>query len=339
LTDTIQKQGTLFKEVNALSAGHYAGLNNLVQGSRATTQGLKQKPVNPTIFEYARRHGDYPASKVWFIGNGIGNSTPLLNYSIHPDYGAKYGANFFAPNVTFGSLGQEYLSNAKVYHPEDELDPMYQMKFFLDNSFENFGQGLETIGNTDAEKNDIKDFMRQMYLKGSGYFKPPVTSNSDAQSIGYTCEVLSHFKPNLTVVNLTNVDGCHSNFTSYLKNLHRADHAVGFLWDHIQSIPEMAGNTVMIATPECGRNLLPNAIKDRENEFFAYDHSDQNTSRVFTQMVGKGVPSDLVVGSETNPVGITTDNVVTIGEILGFKNDILSGGYVIPESRSLFDRI
>ena len=86
LSESIQKQGTLFKEVNALSAGHYRGLNNLVQGSAVTTQGLKQKPVNPTVFEYVRKHGNYPASKVWFIGNGIGNSTPLLNYSINPEY-------------------------------------------------------------------------------------------------------------------------------------------------------------------------------------------------------------------------------------------------------------
>ena len=100
LSETLQKQGTLFKEVNALSAGHYGGLNNLVQGSRATTQGLKTKPVNPTIFEYARRHGGYSASKVWFIGNGIGNSTPLLNYSVNEEYGANYGANFFAPGIS-----------------------------------------------------------------------------------------------------------------------------------------------------------------------------------------------------------------------------------------------
>ena len=339
LSQTIQSQGTLFPEVNALSAGHYGGLNNLIQGSRTTTQGLKQKPVNPTIFEYARRHGGLPATKVWFVGNGIGNSTPLLNYSINPDYGALYGANFFAPTVTFGAQGQDYLSNAKVYHPEDELTPVYQMKYFLDNSFENFGKGLEKIGNTEEEKHRIKEFMRLMYDKGNSYFKPPVTGNSDGITVGYAAEVLSFFKPALTVVNLANVDGCHSNFTGYLRNLHRADHAVGFLWDHIQSIPEMAGNTIMIATPECGRNLEPNGIKDTENEFLAFDHSDQNTSRVFTLMSGPNVPSGDVIGSESNPVGMTTDNVVTIAEILGFKNDLVNAGFVEPMSMSLFDRM
>ena len=172
-----------------------------------------------------------------------------------------------------------------------------------------------------------------------GQFQSLDEEKTIAITIGYTAEVLSYFKPALTVVNLANVDGCHSNFTGYLRNLHRADHAVGFLWDHIQSIPEMAGNTVMIATPECGRNLLPNGIKDSENDFAAYDHSDKNTNRVFTLMAGPNVQANQVIGSETNPVGLTADNVLTIGEILGFKNEIANGGYVEPDSRSLFDRM
>jgi hypothetical protein len=66
LGSTIQQQGTLFKEVSALSAGHYGGLNSLVQGSSVTTQGLKQRPLNPTVFEYLRRHGGYSATDCWF---------------------------------------------------------------------------------------------------------------------------------------------------------------------------------------------------------------------------------------------------------------------------------
>ena len=96
LNTSLQQQGTLFREVSALSAGHFGGLNSLVQGSTVTTQGLKQRPLNPTIFEYLRRHGGYSATDVWFVGNGIMNSVPLLNYSGHGDYGASYGANFFA---------------------------------------------------------------------------------------------------------------------------------------------------------------------------------------------------------------------------------------------------
>lgn len=341
LNQSLQSQGTLFPEMRCSTSGHFAGLNELLQGTVATTQGLKQKPANPTIFEYVRKHMGIPASKTWFVGGGIGNSIPLLNYSEHPDYGSKYGANFFAPLVTFGDDGQEYLADAKVYHPQDQLSPMYQMKYFLDNSFENASNGLPNLGNTEEEKQDIKAFMKEMFTKTQNgtIAKPPVSDNSDLATVGYACEVLKWFKPTVTVVNLGNVDGCHADFTGYLKALHRADHAVGHLWNFIQTqIPEMAGNTVLMAAPECGRNLNHNPIKDY-NDWYAFDHSDANSLRVFGMMAGPGIQSNLVVGSENNPVGEIHDCVLTVGEILGIKPEIQSANLVSASSMSLFDRI
>ncbi len=342
LSQTLQSQGTFFPEVRATTAGHFSGLNTLLTGNTGVTQGLRQKPVFPTIFEYLRRHLNLPASKTWFVGNRIGNSIPLLNYSEHPAYGMQYGANFLAPNVTFSQAGRTHLSNAKVYHPEEELAPMLQMKYFLNNTYSsNGGIELPEIGNTDAEKLAIREFIRQMYAKQQlgQVVMPPVADNGDLRNVGYACEVMQRFKPALTVVNMDSVDGCHSNFTGYLRSLHRADHAVGFLWNYIQNnIPEMAGNTIILVAPEHGRNLNPNPIQD-ENDWYAFDHSDQNSMRVFSMMAGPGVPSGLSVGSETNPVGTLMDNVVTIAEILGCKQEVLSSGLLAGNAQSLFDRI
>jgi hypothetical protein len=151
---------------------------------------------------------------------------------------------------------------------------------------------------------------------------------------------MKYFKPKLMVLNLGAVDVCHSNFSSYLRALHRADHGVAWLWNYIQNeIPEMAGKTIMMATPECGRNLNPNPILD-ENDWVAFDHSgDYNTSRVFSMMVGPNVPSNLRVGSEANRVGRTTDNVLTIAEIFGVKDAVASAGFIDGSAKSLFDRL
>jgi hypothetical protein len=338
LGSTLQQQGTLFREVRSSHSGHYGGMNALLQGNTLYSQGLRQKPINPTIFEYTRRHLGASASKVWFVGNGIGNSTPLMNYSQHPSYGAAYGANFLAPTITFGSQGLEHLSNAKIYHPEEELDPIYQMKYFLDNNFENVGGTIETIYNTEEEKQNIKLFLRQMYSLGGNIAKPPVSDNGDLNTVAYAVEVMKWFKPTLTVVNLGAVDGCHSNYTGYLAALHRADHAVGHIWNQVNQIPEMANNTVMLVSPECGRNLNPNPIKDT-NDWRAFDHSDANTQRVFTQMVGPNVPSNLVIGGVGNQIGETADNCPTIAEILGFKADVMGSGLISSTAQSLFDRI
>lgn len=341
-SSTFESIGTLFAEVEATRVGHYAGLNSLVTGNTAFTQGLKQKPVFPTIFEYTRRHLGVPASKVWFVGNGIGNSVPLLNYSIDENYGARYGGNFFAPRVTFGAKGRDHLANAKIYHPEEELSPMYKMKYFLDNSFSASGGSLLEYGiqNTEEEREDIRQFMKDIFQKQqNGQLNmPPVTDNGDLQTIGYAAEVIQHFKPTLTVVNLNDVDGCHSNFTGYLRNLHRADHGLAHIWNVIQSTPGMQNNTVLIAIPEHGRNDNPNPILD-ENDWYAYDHSDANSRRVFAMMAGPGVQAGLRVGSPTNPVGTTMDGVPTIAEVLGFKDDVMNSGLLSGDALSLFDRI
>ena len=59
--------------------------------------------------------------------------------------------------------------------------------------------------------------------------------------------------------------------------------------------------------------------------------------RVFTLMAGPNVPQNLSVGSPTNPVGSLMDNVLTIGDILGVKSDIVASGLVSGQAQSLFE--
>lgn len=344
LGTTLQSQGVLFKEVEAIAAGHYGGSVGLLQGTTDLAQPLLERPKTPTIFEFLRKHGGYDATDTWFLGNTLRNSVPLYNHSSNADYGAKYGANMFIPEITFGSQGDQFLRDAKIYHPQDELSPMYKMKYFLDNTYESLlgGSVLDTVGNTEDEKQDIKLFMRDMFTKkqANNVTLPPVSA-ADGLAIGYACEVMERFKPALTVVKIDGPDVCHSNFTGYLRGIHAADHAVGFLWDYIQNnIPDMAGETVIIATPDCGRNLNPNPIMDTENDFYAFDHSDANTRRVFTLMAGKGITNEPDQSTDpNNPNSLNTDVAITIGHILGVEQEMLSSGYLHPQSQSLLRKI
>lgn len=343
LQTPLELQGTLFPEIRFHgSTGHFGGLSSGVSGHYAFTQGLRSRPVHPTIFEYLRRFAGYKATDTWFIGNGIGNSTPLLNYSAHADYGGKYGANFFAPNVTFGHQGQDFFEGAKIYHPEEELDPILEMRTFLNQNFMLTGGEIPNLNNTEEEKEDIKAFMKETFArKMTGQIAfPTVSDNGDLKTIGYATEVLRWFKPKVTVLNMSAVDACHENYTTYLRSLHRGDHGVGFLWNYIQNqIPEMANNTALIVMPEHGRNLNPNGILD-ENDWVAYDHDgDPNSRRIWTLMAGPGIDAGLRVGTEDNPIGDATDVTLTIAEILGIKDEVANAGLVHGSSMSLFDRI
>ena len=313
-----------------------------MSGHYGVTQGLRQRPAHPTIFEYVRRYMGAKATDTWFIGNGIRNSVPLLNYSAHSDFGSQYGGNFFAPNITFGEQGEEYLKGFRIYHPEEELTPIQEMRTFLNQNFMQSGAGIPNLNNTEEEKEDIKNFIKTTFeRKENGLIAfPTVNDNGDLNTVSYAAEVLRYFKPKVTVINMNAVDSCHSSYTDYLKALHRGDHAVGFLWNYIQTqIPDMADKTAIIVQPEHGRNYNPNGIID-QNDWNAFDHDgDANSRRIFTMMAGPGIDANLQVGTEEAPIGDASDIVPTIAEILGIKNDVINRGLLHSGAMSLFDRI
>ncbi len=344
LETPLETQGTLFPEVRFSKggAGHFNGLSTGVSGNYYVTQGLRNRPAAPTIFEYLRRHAGFKATDAWYVGVDIGGSRPLLNFSDHADYGRRYGGNFIAPLTTFGAPGQAHFMDFKNYHPETEWEMIREIRGFLNSNYIEEGLEIPHLYNTKEEEYQIKEFVRNMFdkVRQNNVILPPVNDNRDLKAIGYSVEVLRWFKPKLLVVDLSDIDVCHADFTAYLKNIHRADHGVGFLWREIQRIPGMAGNTVMIVMPEHGRDEEPNPIQDL-NLWYAYDHSggNENTRRIFTMMVGPGIDGNLRVGGENNPIGDAADITPTIADIFGVKQQVMSQGLLDPAAQSLFDRI
>ena len=85
------------------------------------------------------------------------------------------------------------------------------------------------------------------------------------------------------------------------------------------------------------RNLESNPILD-ENDWYSYDHSDANATRVWGVMAGKGVPN-LSVGNEANKIGRLTDIVPTIADIFGIYDDVIASPYIDPLAKSLYLRM
>lgn len=343
----LDQSGLLLPELrfSGGSTGHYSGLSAALSGHYSTTQGLQQRPARPTMFEYVRRHAGASATDVWFVGNGLTGSIPLLNHSGFDAYGAPYGANMFIPSVTFGQPGQAHARGGRIFHPDEELPAVEQMRHFLNQRFgapERDDTSLDLIGNTPAERLAIKAFVRETFERlDRGLVPFPVVSdNDDLVNVGFALEVMRYFKPRLTVINMSSADTCHNDFTGYLKSLHRADHGTGFLWDYIQNqIPEMSGRTALVVVPEHGRNAAGNGVLD-VNDWEAFDHeSDPNARRVFGMLAGPGIDAGLRLGSEDNPVGDVADVVLTVADLLGVKPEVEAAGLVAPAGRSWLDRM
>ena len=325
----LQEMGTLFKEFRFAQGptGHFSGHSSVMTGVYNLADiNIRQRPNTPTIFEYYRKHTSPEANALnaWWVSNALG-PYPALNYSSHPEYGALYGANYIQPASIISNAGYAALGNPKTFS-QNQHDLVGEMRGFFDNNFDNQTiPGSAGITNTQADNPLVQQFLLDSFQEAvAGQYDNPWGlggMSGDMFNVFFAEKVIERFKPELMVVNMQDVDVCHTNFTSYANNLVRADYSMAHLWQTIQNTPGMADNTIMIAVPEHGRNAQPNTVIDPYGRY-ALDHTNDEMSReIFCLMTG---PSGKVIQNQViNQVqGESIDVVPTIAKILGFYDDV-----------------
>ena len=342
LVAPLQNFGTLYKEFRYQNGptGHFNGHTTAITGRYTNSSlSLLERPEHPTIFELYRKHNDPARSAInsWWVSH-TNNLYPILNYSNVPGYGPMYGANQISPRSFFSNDTLELLVN-KSNFPDQNQNLRNEMRQFFNYSFGGQSAGQSGLKNTADDANLINDWIDKMVLKGlkgelTNPWGVPGYMNGDMQNVFFAEEILKEFKPELLVVNMFGVDVCHSNFTGYCQSLMRADYAVAHLWQTIQSIPELANDTILIVAPEIGRNGTPNNLVDL-NGRLALDHTtgDPVSKEIFCMVAG---PPSVVNQSKvvSNVSGESIDIVPTIANILGFHDDVfgLLPGSVLNEA-------
>ncbi len=325
----LQQQGTLFREFRFAQGptGHFNGHNTAITGVYSQQDiNIRMRPQTPTVFEMYRKHTEPSKSALnaWWVSNALG-PYPALNFSSHPSYGAAYGANFIQPLSIISQTSQTVLSNPKEFS-SGQRDKVAKMRSFFDDNFSGqVVQGDAGVFNPESDATQIDDFLQTAFSEvASGQYNNPWGTGfmtGDMYNIFAAEKIIGQFKPELLVVNMQDVDICHSNFTQYAAGLRAADYALAHLWQTIQNTPGMANNTILIAAPEHGRNQDPNTVIDAFGRY-AIDHTSDAMSReIFCLMVG---PQGKVVRDQviTQQVGESIDIVPTIAHILGFHNDV-----------------
>lgn len=325
----LQQVGTLYKEFRFADGptGHFSGHSSVLTGVYNLQDiNIRQRPQTPTVFELYRKHTNPAANAMnaWWVSNALG-PYPALNYSSHPEYGPLYGANYIQPASIISTSAYNALGNPKQFTAAQH-DLVGEMRGFFDNNFGNqFVEGSAGVTNTSTDNAAIQQFILDSYTEAIGgqYTNPWGVGglSGDMFNVFFAEKIISRFQPELLVVNMQDVDVCHTNFTQYANNLVRADYALGHLWQTIQSTPGMANNTILIALPEHGRNQQPNTVIDAYGRY-ALDHTNDDMSReIFCLVAG---PSGKVVQEQVidQVQGQTIDVVPTIAKILGFYEDV-----------------
>lgn len=317
----LQTQGILFGNMYTPSNDYYPALSTLLTGNNNNIIS-GNRPSTPTIFEYVRRYMGVSALQTWYIGSDINHEIPLLNYSTDAAFGVKYAANFMSPKVLFGEKGANYFGNIPLYDPYLQTPYMNEMRQFLDQNIANSTILPPDIGNSEADRYEINQFIHYLYNKGKEAITavfPSGMLNNDLSTIAYTCELLGRIKPTLTVVNLADADIAHSNFTQYLQSIYRADYGIAYLWQYIQQTTGMANDTCLLIVSDFGRNATANNMTDN-NAWQGYDHDDSNNShRTFSLLLCPNLSGNQVIGDVANPKGDNRHIALTIAEVLGIK--------------------
>lgn len=340
---TLQSKGTLFKEFRYKDGptGHFNGHTVAITGAYTDTGlNLRNYPTQPTVFEYYRKHNSpaQTALKSWWVSNSLG-AYPYLNYSRHPEYGPDYGANFIAPLSLFSTSGYNALGNPAQFSTNQQA-LISRMQQFFNGNFQKDGGTAAGIVNTEADRKKLAEFITDIFQRyTTGSITPMLPwnqMNGDLLNMQFAGEIINAFNPELLVVNMTNIDACHTNFTDYANNIHKADYAMAWLWNLIQTTPGMKDDTILIVVPEHGRNAKPNNLVDKYGRF-GLDHTNDDSSReIFCMLVGPEnravVKSNQVI---TNVLGESIDVVPTINHILGYQSNVPAGllnGRVLTEA-------
>ena len=332
---TLQEQGTLFSNVKLKQGptGHYNGHATLLTGVYTDTNlNINSNPQYPTIFELYRKHNSPSMSALnsWWISNSLG-PYPQLNYSTDPDYGPDFGANYIQPS-RFLNIGYDSIyssENFSITNNSISQNKIESIRGFCDENFNRQFNNNEGIQNTLEDSILLESFLKDSFEKAAlGHFSDPwglgVSSyNNDMRTVSFAENIIKEFKPELLVVNMQNVDTAHSNTTSYLNNLKRADYALNHLWETIKNTSGME-NTILIAVPEHGRNADTNGRIDDYGRA-GTDHTGGMSREVFTLILGHQtdaiVNSNSIISEEKG----TIDIAPTIANILGFDNEIPIG--------------
>ena len=344
LSQPLQAFGTLFKEFRYYNGptGHYNGHTVALTGNYVDVDlNLREHPRKPTVFEYYRKHNSpqQSAMNCWWVANTLG-PYPALNYSQAGDYGPAFGANFISPTSLISPEVFDVLGNPRLFSSTEEA-AVNNIHQFVNGIFNHtYSDGSAGVINSSEDAVILQQFITDLYIKAQNpsflnSWGAGNVMNNDMFNILFANEIIKTFKPELLVVNMQDVDICHSKFTDYANNLRKADYAVAQLWNTIQQTPGMANDTVLIVAPEHGRNFYANTSIDiygrgaldhtaPTDPDFTGDPKLQMAREIFCLVVG---PPNVVVQGQVinNIMGESTEIVPAIANILGFDIGIPGG--------------
>lgn len=304
-------EGVLYPRMRTSNLGHFGATMSIFTGI-SEARGIRDnaRGTDPTIFEYLRRELGLKQSDVWVTTSG-GPQQTNYSYSVHPDYGAKYGANTLDGdgifNKEFKDLLDAYGRPRVMEESEQEL---------LDTLRKSVGRKQDAAENREAAENaaQVEKYILEELTGGTSDLTG--AGSGDGKALRVARNLVSLFKPTLTGVVLQNADVAHGSFDAYSEVIRRNDAAIGEIWTAVKEDPVLANSTAIFVLPEFGRDKDLNSRR-------GLDHGDGSEDLRYVSGVawgptfGKGV----VVKEDVR----TIDAMYSACDVLGAKPEFAKG--------------
>jgi hypothetical protein len=246
------KDGVAYPRTRASNLGHYGATLSIFTGI-AEARGIRDntRGGDPTLFEYLRKDLDWSSGDVWVSTSG-GVQEANISYSLHPDYGSRFGANTVDGDGIFNA---EFKGVLDAYGRPREMDPSELA--LLERMRGAIRSGGREASDEAKNVSRVERFLLDELKRGTQDLKG--IGASDAKAFRVARNLLVAFRPRLLTVVLRDADVAHNNFNSYVQVIRRNDEMLGELWDAVKRDPDLADSTAFFVLPEFGRDKDLNA--------------------------------------------------------------------------------
>ena len=303
-------EGVYFPRTRSANLGHFGAAMSIFTGI-SEPRGIRDnaRGPDPTLFEYIRKDLEMPASDVWITTSGGAQQTNY-SYSLHPEYGVRFGANTLDGD---GIFNREFKQIIDQYGRPREMDG--REKELLDRMRGSIGSGVEGGGLNDAKtSSQVEKYILEELTRGTVDLRGP--NAGDAKALRVARNLVSIFKPTITGVVLQNADVAHGSYNAYLDVVRQNDVMVGELMEAIRGDEELAATTSVVVLPEFGRDRDLNARR-------GLDHGDGSDDLNYVGMVAWG--PDFKKGEVVNTDVRAIDVCPTICQMIGAKAPLSKG--------------
>jgi uncharacterized protein (DUF1501 family) len=303
-------EGALYTRVRTSNLGHFGAALSIFTGV-SEPRGIREnaRGAEPTVFEYVRKDLALQASDVWITTAG-GEQQVNYSYGLHPDYGARYGANTLDGD---GIFNKEFKSLLERWgRPKEMADGERAIYAKLRGALANPKGDVRTNSNESAAQ--VESYLLQELNRGTSDMTG--ANAADAKALRLARNLVTLFKPKLTAVVLQNADIAHGSYNGYVEVVRRNDAAIGELWTAVKADPELASSTTFLIAPEFGRDRDLNSRR-------GLDHGDGSDDLNFVTCLGWG--PDFKRGAVLKDDAQVIDVAPTVCDLLGAKARISNG--------------